>query len=61
MLRRKKILPEKAEEEDKKKAEEREKEKRSLNHGSTFEDGLKNQIIVDAVKESSIKRKWIDL
>lgn len=37
------------------------KEKRSLNHGSTFEDGLKNQIIVDAVKESSIKRKWIDL
>ena len=37
------------------------KESRSLNHGSTFEDGLKNQIIVDAVKESSIKRKWIDL
>ena len=37
------------------------KENRSLNHGSTFEDGLKNQIVVDAVFESTIKRKWIDL
>lgn len=37
------------------------KENRSLNNGSTFEDGLKNQIVVDAVFESTIKRKWIDL
>jgi predicted dehydrogenase len=37
------------------------KEKRQLHHGSTFLDGLKNQIVVDAVKESTIQRKWIDL
>ncbi len=37
------------------------KEKRSLNNGSTFKDGLQNQIVVDAVLESTIKRKWIDL
>jgi len=37
------------------------KENRSLNNGSTFEDGLKNQIVVDAVIESTAKRKWIDL
>jgi predicted dehydrogenase len=37
------------------------KESRPLNHGSTFEDGLKNQIVVDAVLESTYKRKWIDL
>jgi predicted dehydrogenase len=37
------------------------KEKRILSQGSTFEDGLKNQIILDAVKESTIKRKWINL
>ncbi len=37
------------------------KENRPLNHGSTFEDGLKNQIVVDAVFESTNKRKWIDL
>ena len=37
------------------------KEKRSLDHGSTFKDGLKNQLVVDAVLESTIKRKWIDL
>jgi len=37
------------------------REKRPLNHGSTFEDGLKNQIVVDAVLESTVKRKWIDL
>ena len=37
------------------------KENRPLDHGSTFQDGLKNQIVVDAVQESTIKRKWIDL
>jgi predicted dehydrogenase len=37
------------------------KENRFLDHGSTFQDGLKNQIVVDAVLESTIKRKWIDL
>ena len=31
------------------------KENRSLDHGSTFQDGLKNQIVVDAVLESTIK------
>ena len=37
------------------------RENRSLDHGSTFQDGLKNQLVVDAVLESTIKRKWIDL
>jgi len=37
------------------------KEQRPLNHGATFQDGLKNQIVVDAVFESTAKRKWIDI
>ena len=37
------------------------KEKRNIKEGSTFKDGLKNQIVLDAVRESTIKRKWIDL
>ena len=37
------------------------KENRNVKEGSTFEDGLKNQIVLEAVKESTIKRKWIDL
>ena len=37
------------------------KENRQINHGSTFEDGLKNQIIVDSVILSTKQRKWIDL
>ena len=37
------------------------KEKRDIVEGSTFEDGYKNQIVLDAVKESTIKRQWIDL
>ena len=37
------------------------KENRSLNEGSTFEDGLKNQVVVDAVFQSTKERKWIDL
>ena len=37
------------------------RENRSLAHGSTFQDGFKNQLVVDAVLESTIKRKWIDL
>ena len=37
------------------------KENRSLNEGSTFEDGLKNQLVVDAVFQSTKERKWIDL
>ena len=36
-------------------------ENRQLNKGATFIDGLKNQIILDAVKESTVERKWIDL
>ena len=36
-------------------------ESRNVIKGSTFEDGLKNQIVVDAVKKSTIDRKWIDL
>jgi predicted dehydrogenase len=37
------------------------KEKRDIVEGSTFEDGYKNQIVLDAVKESTTKRQWIDL
>ena len=37
------------------------KDNRKLKEGSTFEDGYKNQIVLDAVKESTKKRKWIDL
>lgn len=37
------------------------KENRDIVEGSTFEDGYKNQLILDAVKESTIKRQWIDL
>lgn len=37
------------------------KENRSIKEGATFEDGYKNQLILDAIKESTIKRKWIDL
>jgi|TARA_B100000929_G_scaffold155489_1_gene123183 predicted dehydrogenase len=37
------------------------KENRPLKHGSTFEDGLKNQIVVDAVFQSTDLRKWIDI
>ena len=37
------------------------KENRPLKYGSTFEDGLKNQIVVDAVFQSTDLRKWIDI
>ena len=37
------------------------KENRGINYGSTFEDGYKNQLVLDAVKDSTIHRKWINL
>ena len=37
------------------------KENRKLKHGSTFEDGLKNQLVVDSVMQSTKDRKWIDI
>lgn len=36
-------------------------EGRSLNAGATFEDGLKTQQVMDAVRQSSEERRWIDL
>ncbi|CAN5841327.1 Gfo/Idh/MocA family oxidoreductase [soil metagenome] len=36
-------------------------EKRPLAQGATFEDGLKCQQVMDAVRQSSKERKWIDL
>ena len=36
-------------------------EKRSLEKGATFEDGLKCQQVMDAVRQSSKERRWIDL
>jgi len=34
---------------------------RKLNEGATFEDGLKTQQVMDAVRQSSEQRRWIDL
>ena len=37
------------------------REGRDLHNGATFEDGLKTQIAMDAVRQSSEERRWIDL
>jgi predicted dehydrogenase len=37
------------------------REGRALNHGATFLDGLKAQQAMDAVRQSSAERRWIDL
>ncbi|MFT3973715.1 MAG: Gfo/Idh/MocA family oxidoreductase [Amaricoccus sp.] len=34
---------------------------RGLERGATFEDGLKNQQVLDAVKRSTQSRSWVDL
>ena len=36
-------------------------ESRPLNRGATFEDGLRCQQVMDAVRQSSAERRWIDL
>ena len=37
------------------------REKRALNEGATFEDGWRTQQVIDAVKQSTRERRWIDL
>lgn len=37
------------------------REGRELEAGATFEDGLKTQQVMDAVRQSSEERRWIDL
>lgn len=37
------------------------REGRGLERGATFEDGLKNQQVLDAVKRSTQSRSWVDL
>ena len=37
------------------------REERPLERGATFEDGLKCQRVMDAVRESSAQRRWIEL
>ena len=37
------------------------REGRALARGATFEDGLKNQEVLDAVKTSTETRAWVDL
>lgn len=37
------------------------REGRALQRGATFEDGLKNQQVLDAVKQSTQSRSWVDL
>lgn len=34
---------------------------RPVKAGATFEDGLRNQLVLDAVKRSHVERRWIDL
>ncbi|TVR95579.1 MAG: gfo/Idh/MocA family oxidoreductase [Trueperaceae bacterium] len=34
---------------------------RPVRDGATFEDGLRNQLVLDAVKRSHAERRWIDL
>ena len=36
-------------------------EKRELQRGATFVDGLRNQMVLDAVTASTASRKWEDL
>lgn len=37
------------------------REKRATREGATFEDGLKCQLVMDAVRQSSAERRWINL
>ena len=37
------------------------REKRSLKEGATFEDGHQCQLAMDAIRQSSKERRWIDL
>lgn len=37
------------------------REGRALRQGATFEDGLKNQQVLDAVKQSTQTRSWVDV
>ncbi|MEM6528907.1 MAG: Gfo/Idh/MocA family oxidoreductase [Chloroflexota bacterium] len=37
------------------------REERALNEGATFEDGLATQLVMDAVRQSSVERRWIQL
>ncbi len=37
------------------------REKRPVREGATFQDGWKNQLVLDAVVRSSRERRWIDL
>ena len=36
-------------------------EGRPLREGATFEDGLRNQRVLDAIKQSELERRWISL
>ncbi len=36
-------------------------EGRALERGATFVDGLRNQIVLDGVFESTRSRRWVDL
>jgi len=36
-------------------------EGRPLSAGATFDDGLRNQLVLDAVKRSHAERRWIDI
>ena len=37
------------------------REGRPIEDGATFEDGLRNQIVLDAAKRSHVERRWIDI
>jgi predicted dehydrogenase len=37
------------------------REKRPLREGATFHDGLRNQLVLDCVRQSSRERRWIDV
>jgi predicted dehydrogenase len=37
------------------------REGRPVGQGATFEDGWRNQVVLDAAKRSSLERRWIDV
>ncbi len=37
------------------------REGRPVAHGATFEDGYRNQVVLDAAKRSHAERRWIDI
>jgi len=37
------------------------REGRPVQDGATFEDGLRNQAVLDAAKRSHVERRWIDI